>query len=302
MLRMWVRLSERVRANEREQMSEIRASERSEWECCRGLSRLSPLLPYWVEIDCCFVLVAVVAVTVFAVVVAVLIVVVVVVVVTLFPHSYCVGSCCFLHRPISFSGQVMNMPLTQTQWHPTHTHTHIHSTFAHPHKHTKDSPWMAARLKNIFHQHEFPVRHFLCSFFLFFASTFLKLFGSLYYTYYRFILCRRFKLSNVLFRVASHLLSLFISLSLVHFAMMLFLSFLRRRGSCRTFSGNTWLKWGQLIGLGFHLLSLLTAQLLRHTGVLWVRGGVCVCVCIPFLIVSITLQRCFFLFGQILNS
>lgn len=71
-----------------------------------------------------------------------------------------------------------------------------------------------------------------------------------------------------------------LSLFLVHFAMMLFLSFLRRRGSCRTFSGNTWLKWGQLIGLGFHLLSLLTAQLLRHTGVLWVRGGVCVCVCV----------------------
>lgn len=116
---------------------------------------------------------------------------------------------------------------------------------------------------------------------------------------------RRFKLSNVLFRVASHLLSPSLSFFLAHFVMMLFLSFLRRRGSCRTFSGNTWLKWWQLIGLGFHLLSLLTAQLLRHTGVLWVRGSVCcVCVCVfPSLSNSLNyFAALLFLSGKILNS
>lgn len=147
-----------------------------------------------------FVLVVVVAVTVFAVV-AVLVAIIVVVAVTLFPHSHCVGSCRFLHRPISFSGQVMNMPLTQTQWHPTHTHPRrIHREWR--------RAWKTFFINmNFLSDISFVLSfYFLRQHFWNFLAVFIILIIVSYFA-------RRFKLSNVLFRVASHLLSLSLSLS-----------------------------------------------------------------------------------------
>lgn len=208
----------------------------------------------------------------------------------------------FLHRPISFSGQVMNMPLTQTQWHPTHTQ--ILSTFAHPHTHEGftvnggalekhfSSTWISCQTFPLFFLSIFCVNIFETFWqSLLYLLSFHTLPAALNWAMFCFALLRTFFLP--------------LSLFLAHFVMMLFLSFLRRRGSCRTFSGNTWLKWWQLIGLGFHLLSLLTAQLLRHTGVLWVRASVCcVCVCVfPSLSNSLNyFAALLFLSGQILNS
>lgn len=243
----------------------------------------------WVKIDCCFVLVVVVAVTVFAVDV--------VVVVTLFPHSHRVGSCRF------FCIGLFRF-LAKSWICPWHRHNDTpHSTFAHPHTHTHEgftvnggalekhfsSTWISCQTFPLFFLSIFCVNIFETFWqSLLYLLSFHTLPAALNWAMFCFALLRTFFFS--------------LSFFLAHFVMMLFLSFLRRRGSCRTFSGNTWLKWWQLIGLGFHLLSLLTAQLLRHTGVLWLRGSVfCVCVYVfppPFLIVSITLQRCFFCLGK----
>lgn len=159
----------------------------------------------WVRIDCCFVLVVVVAVTVFAVDV-------VVVVVTLFPHSHCVGSCRFFCIGLfRFLAKSWICPWHRHNDTPhTHTDTQHICTPTHPWRIHRE--WRRAWKTFFINMNFLSDISFVLSFYFLrqhfwnFLAVFIILIIVSYFA-------RRFKLSNVLFRVASHLLSPSLSLS-----------------------------------------------------------------------------------------